>query len=302
MNSIFYFYPLIITLGILVTYTDVKSGKIKNKHLLFFSIIGLSIYLYLLITHKLKFHIYLLLNPLLGICIGFLLYTCKVWGGGDGKLFAVFCLLTPSTKYAFISPFSSLILFINIFLLAVCVMLFQTLYNFLKESNKNINLKWFSYKNLISLGKSFIIILALTWIVPYTFDYFGIHSKITNEFVFIFILYISYVSIYKLIEKIKNKYLIFSLLVVGILTRYVCHPFDFKNPHTIAMMFKKTLVYTFIFYFLRNLFELNTYIEQKKETFLFAPLMFAGVLLVNSDFILWFIQLFQILQKIINSL
>ena len=96
-------YSIIIILGFLTSYTDIKSRKIKNTHLLFAATAGLFAYIYLIINQIIIPDINFGLNLLLGIGIGAVLYFTDTWGAGDAKLFAVCCLLMPTEKYSKLS-------------------------------------------------------------------------------------------------------------------------------------------------------------------------------------------------------
>ena len=126
-----WFYILIIFTGILTTITDITEHKIKNKHLLFISLVGIFLYIILFIKKELKFSLNTLPNPFVSLIIGFILYKNNLWRAGDGKLFFTYSLLLPLNKYSSILPFSCFTLFLNTFLIAFLFILPSVIKNFL---------------------------------------------------------------------------------------------------------------------------------------------------------------------------
>lgn len=288
----FLFYPIIIGLGICSSYTDIKFRKIRNNHLILATIFGLIIYTYLILNNKILLNINIVINFFIGLSLGFLLYFTDAWGAGDAKLFAVFCLLMPTKKYSEILPFSSVIVFINIFLLSTLFILALSIGQTIK--NKHLILKKiFSFKTLGELTNSFIIVFALGWLIlPLTKP---LRAYLTL-FVYILILYFSYLFIFGLISKLKKNYLIFLILGLGLISRLIFKPSDFAFSELLSYL-KMTLFYALAFYILHIVFDLNKDEEKNEKLIPFAPLMFLGTLTANTDSIYWMMHTLNILRK-----
>lgn len=292
METLIYFYPIIIGLGIVSSYTDIKFKKIKNNHLLIASIAGVIVYLYLLSIAQLKLDIYLLLNPLLALGIGFLFYYCNVWGAGDAKLFAVFCLLLPTKRYSDLFPFPSLAVFANIFLLSTVVILTTSLIQIIKNI-KAVSIKAFLLTSLLELIKTFLIILSLSWVISPLLKPL---SPYLTPFLYVVILYFSYSFVYTIVDKIKNNFLVFLIFILGFIFHYFYQPADL----TLALFLKhaqRMFSYSLIFYSLRTIFELNKKTPTQENIIPFAPLMLIGTLLAATNSLFWIIQTLKLLRK-----
>lgn len=92
------FFSLILTIGVLTTFTDLKSKKIYNQHLGVVAVLGLSAIAYVAVfRHEhVLFHI---INGLVAALVGFLLHRSALWKGGDAKLFTLYALLMPLPAY-----------------------------------------------------------------------------------------------------------------------------------------------------------------------------------------------------------
>lgn len=292
LYPLIYFYPIIIALGIITTYTDAKFKKIKNNHLIIATILGIAVYTYLFLTNELTPDIYLLINPLLGLTLGFLLYFAGIWAAGDGKLFAVYCLLMPVQKYSFIVPFPSIIMLINIFVLSSLAIIILSFNQILQSFDRIFN-KTFITKTAIDLAKSFLIIFSLKWVTAPLIKFL---MSFLIPFVVVIILYLAYALIYRLIQQIKDQKMLLVVLSAGILGRYFYQPSSFTLPEFLQTV-RITLLYTFVFYLLFNIFELNKPQGEQKRTIPFSPLMFAGTLMANTNFLAWVILLLQKIKK-----
>ena len=275
------FYPIIIVLGFFTSYTDITSRKIRNKHLLFAAILGLFVYAYLAIVRDSFLNLDLILNVLLGTGMGLLLYFTNTWGAGDAKLFAVFCLLMPTEKYAHIFPFASIVIFSNTFLLGILVMLLFSITDFVQGKTQLSTLfkSIFSMSTVDRLLKSLLIVVCLGWIVPPLIS--AIFPAISG-LPFVIILYFCYHIIRKVLGHIiTNHYIALLIAIFGLLARFYFQHIESFGPNALASI-KITLYYTIIFHCLHTILTSN---DEKKNTVPFAPIIFLGTLLTNTNFL-----------------
>jgi len=291
MQAYFYFLPLILTLGAFTSYTDIKFRKIKNKHLLYCFFASIPLYVYLLTSNKINLNINLLLNPLIGLAIGFLLFLTYIWGAGDAKLFFLYSLLVNSDKYSDIIPCPSLVLFINVFLVSFLIITLVSLKNIFQR--KQYMLKaLFSAQPLQAFFYTFLIVFTVAWPLSYLNNW--LTSRI-NIFTLSTILYLSYLSIYWLLEKLRRKNMIYLLALLGLILRLI---FDFRSfsLFVIGTYLKTTAALSLIFYIINTVFNaIKT--EEKDSVISFAPLMFLGALAVNTNLIFLIMNFFNFFRK-----
>lgn len=291
MPYLVYFYPIIIVLGIITSYTDIKFRKIKNKHLFVCALCGLIIYAYLIANQQITLNIKLLLNPALGLVIGFLLYFTHTWGAGDAKLFFVYSLLMPTEKYAQIIPLPSLLLFINIFLISTIAILILSIKQIIENKNLILN-KLFSSNSFYRLFYSFLIVFTIGWPISLLTNLLRPYA---TTFLVVLILYFSYLFLYSIVNKMKKKYLIFIIFGLGLIFRFIIQPQDFTPLYLLSYL-KVITSYTLLFYLLGIIFELNKS-KENERIIPFAPLMFLGTLAANSNLIYHVMQVLNALRK-----
>lgn len=288
----FIFYPIIIILGVCSSYTDIKFKKIKNIHLLTATLSGLIIYAGLIISHNIQLNLNFYLNFFISLGIGFLLYYTNIWGAGDAKLFIVYCLLMPTNKHHAMLPFSSSIIFINIFLLSTAAILILSLSSIIK--NKRLLFKEiFSFETLKKLANSFLLILGLGWLISFLTQLLGPY---TIPLPMTLLLFFSYLFFNNFIYGLKNHTLRYAILATGLFLRFLFKTTDFSFPY-LLIYFKKTFSYTLIFYILNVIFNLNKTEKKEEKIIPFAPFMFLGILVSNTDFIYWSMRILDSLRR-----
>ena len=285
---IYYFYPIIIALTLITSFTDIKTHLIKNKHLLCAITASLFVYAYLFASGKVKPTPILLLNPLLALGIGFSLYWTKAWGAGDAKLFTTYAILLPANRYSHIFYFPCFSMFLNIFLISTVFILFFTL-NQILSHRKTILKDVFSLKTVRLFSHSLAIMFSITWMVwPL------LHSKNVSipPSLMLLILFLLYKIIFKLISGIKSNRALFILVcIAGVLLRFFFQPDSFQ-VFAILQYIKSLLAFTVLFIALEAILKsLKT--DQDKKTadngkpslISFAPFMGIGALTANTQII-----------------
>lgn len=152
--------PMFFLLGAIISYEDVRYGKIKNKWIAIGAIWGAAVYLFFLLwllagplmtnfyyTHivnlpadaprpvftlRFSFLVRSLINSSIALLVGFLIWRAKGWAAGDAKLFFVFSLLIPIKYYwkSYLPIFPSFALLINIFIPLLLFLFFRSCLHF----------------------------------------------------------------------------------------------------------------------------------------------------------------------------
>jgi len=135
------FLPILLFLGIITSWSDIRSGKISNKWIIFGLLWGLGGYFSIFVCSQFKQNDflksvldnilfnqaplnlikYVFLNSFCALVLGYVFWYFNFWSAGDAKLFFVFSLILPLKYYfkEYILFFPSLVLLINIFFCAL---------------------------------------------------------------------------------------------------------------------------------------------------------------------------------------
>lgn len=211
--TVYWFLPGIILLGILTTYTDLKEGKIKNKHIIMalaYSFITYSILIFLSLgTIRAGYFIELLIMCFLSLIIGFIVWYAGLWTAGDAKLFLAYSSLVPLSvyKYGHIPYFDSTNILINtfipIFLFLFIILLFRTELKqklfFLKKA--------FMPKPILEVA---IFLFAFGWLIKVLFYFIKLPS---NYFLVIFVLFL----LMTFLEKLTSLNPLKLTIIIGVL-------------------------------------------------------------------------------------
>ncbi len=98
----------LLSIGAVVSYIDVKKGTIPNKYILAGLSWGAALYSFLFFYHVLFLNStdvfnYLppaVLNGIIAVSVGYLIWRLGFWSAGDGKLFGLYGLLLPLEYYS----------------------------------------------------------------------------------------------------------------------------------------------------------------------------------------------------------
>lgn len=272
-----YFNILIGLTGIFSIFTDLALKKIKNIHLGLIIFCALIIYFVSFINGQLNISGVLVFNPLIGLAVGFLLYLSGIFKGGDAKLFFTYSLLLPHNRYPNILPFTCLALFANTFIVSFLFILPFLLQDIIVKKPAIIK-EVFSQKTLLDFGRIFLITFGLSWLIEPSLKFLFLKSNVFLNFI---LLYLGYLSFYKVLNKIKIKWIIIFMFILGCALRYVLIP-DSYSYERMMIFFKKTFLFSVIFYTLRMILDSQ---EGKSDRIPFAPFMFLGAILTNTDFL-----------------
>jgi len=224
-NLLWFFLPLIFLFGIVTSYTDIRKGKIFNKHLLLALGILVAIYVAILIgpwSLGKNYFFNLAINFIIALAVGFLFWHLGLWSAADSKLFAVYSALIPLMIYSstYYSLFPSLTLLINSF---VPFFVGFSLKAFFTASISRRR-KFFSNVSLKDVLNLIMIIFVMMWVPSLIFQIFHI------RLIFIVSLAIMF-GLAFILKKLFDKNLIFvmvGLTIVRIIFDYAyISTFDF---------------------------------------------------------------------------
>ncbi len=168
MILLYLLLPGIILLGIATSYTDIKYGRIKNRHLVFGLLYAAIIYLVYFCTGYIRASLSYgeLIETgtdfLIAAVVAYMLYHTAIWTAGDAKLFIVYALMIPPTVYVngHVPFFPAIAILINTFV-PFFVFYFIRL---MVSAQKNIKLS--ALKNSFDPKKILVLalsIFALMW-------------------------------------------------------------------------------------------------------------------------------------------
>lgn len=133
----YFLISAILFIGILVSYEDIKFGKIRNKWILIGLFIGIGVHLIGLASNVFSWdYIFkVCLNAGLALFLGYLIWHFNGWSAGDAKLFFVFSLLLPLKFYRqnYLPYFPSFVILINTFFPFLVFSIGQSLFLFFKK-------------------------------------------------------------------------------------------------------------------------------------------------------------------------
>ncbi|MCX5709744.1 MAG: prepilin peptidase [Candidatus Omnitrophica bacterium] len=285
------YYPAILILGAVTSYTDLKFNTIRNKHLAYAFLYGIILFASLSFLDALplqpdKF----LANILISIIIAFALYASRLWSAGDAKLFIAFSLLLPVNRYGRLFFFPCLAIFANIAIIGTIAVMATEIVRFAGKPLAGIK-KAFSKSNCLMFLNSLAIIFCLTWTAPV----FLSRILALNPLVELIILCVSYYLIYAFMNKMR-KYSVLIVLVfaLGLAARYLCQPGLFGSPAILFEQLSLSAKFSLLFVILRGVFLDNVKVkpESSPDRLPYALFMFLGTILVNSDLIAFIIGLF----------
>jgi len=210
------FLPVILLLGIITSYQDIKYGKIKNKWIISAIIYALVAYIFVTVIYKISnisinynYFVDVIINLFIACLAGFLLWNFKFWSAADGKLFIAYSALLPLTLYSnfYIKYFPSFIIAINTFVPFLIFALFIFIMN-TKDQSKNLSTEFKKTK------KSEILILPLNifWImwIPILIGFLKVNIDFLTSLIIVMILAIG-------LQKLFNKKIILVSLFLCIL-------------------------------------------------------------------------------------
>lgn len=281
----------IILLCAYVTWMDIKTGKIKNKIILF-GILGSFILnlIFILISNifseykfwGLLYYKELIINLIIAIIVSYIFWFKRLWSAGDAKLFIVIVLLLPLTFYknGFLPYFPAFALLFNIFFSAsvfyLIIMLYDLYINFSYNKLSNsireifIKIKKNNYRNyFVRINIFFLLFIFMSQ----TSKYF---STILLSFLYFLIIYYIRKFIYNIARSTFGP-LVYFLTLICVLMYYLK---IFSLEYTINFL-PNFLIIFIIFFTVRLISEF--YINRNEEIKLKVEELKPGMVLANRS-------------------
>lgn len=156
------FLPIVLFIGLVTSYEDIKYGRVRNKWIRLGLIWGLVVIAFFFVWYFIASpisHFYysriahlpvdasrpvftvsltylgkVVLNAAIALMVAFLMWRFDAWGAGDAKLFFVFSLLLPLKYYwkSYLPLFPSFVLLTNIFIPVLLYLFFKSVIHYLK--------------------------------------------------------------------------------------------------------------------------------------------------------------------------
>ena len=282
------FAATIFLIGLLTTFTDLRSKKIYNLHLIIGAVLGLGACIYAacwahenILTH--------FINATIAFIIGFCFHRYELWRGGDAKLFTLYAFLMPPLAVGTTLYLSTINLFACTFIAGSIVLLPI----FIRDIMSN---KLFSAKNLEALARVVLITIFVSWLsFPiYHFAIYYFAKILHSSFIFLTITYFIFSFSRRYLKKISNNYFILiGGIVFGFFMRLWFDPSTLSwpaLPYSILKIGLYSALSAMIYGALENL-------KDRQDRVAFAPLLFMGCVLSYTPFLTWILNWMSILRR-----
>lgn len=294
------FLPVLLLVGLITSYEDIKYSKIRNKWTLFGLLWGVAILLLLplwnlvaspvtrffyfnvlgheygspapVLTVHLPFFIKTITNLCFASAASFLMWKNKIWAAGDAKLFIVYSLLIPVTYYwkTYLPFFPSFVLLVNIFLIVFIYMLSSSFYyssveifRLIKLRKKFINPAIFK-SIFIKAGKALVSMIPMflfVLLISLVLPLFGPRlQNLVNLFYLQVVVYSAIIIFSAKANKIVDKFKWLILVCLLVIFGFGL----FAEPLFTIKAVLQTLYYSVIFMVIFTLFQkmINLYVNK----------------------------------------
>lgn len=227
------FVTVLLVIGIISSYFDLKKGVIPNKLIFWGFAMGVLLYLFfffynIFYLQSAALHNYLpaaLLNGIIAILVGYALWSFKFWSAGDGKLFGLYGFLLPLEFYSktYVDYFPGFVILVNLFIPLLLLMFFKLLISMFRKREKLYSFvsesQFWKKKNLLKLlGKIFGIFLDLLLvivIIRFIFVFFARIGMPINGFLVFFMLIAAVYGFNKLkVKWPKIKIIQYTIIII----------------------------------------------------------------------------------------
>jgi Flp pilus assembly protein protease CpaA len=243
-------YSLFIAILFIISYEDLKKGKIRNNLLIALFLLATGALIYRGITYG--FSVSILYQILFSSLISSLLWFTGFWPSGDAKLFIACSVFLSSLLPASLLPNTFNIFTLNIFLPFFLFYLFFLPIKTNKGEVKKAFKRAFSGYEIFLISTIFF---GLVWIIVQFFSFLGLP---TNFFVYLFVIF--------LIIEVVNKISPFNLEFFYVLCAIIRVFLDYRTIYTTTFwldFLKMIVVYQFFVSFILKL-SLNVNIRKVK--------------------------------------
>ncbi len=285
------FLSIILAIGVLTTFTDLKNKKIYNQHLGLGAVLCLiaTVYAAVFRHEHVLFHI---VNGLIAFLIGFLLHRSALWRGGDAKLFTLYAFLMPTPVYSHILFPSVINLFACSFIAGMIILIPVFIKDIIINHNTIANDLFLPAKRQ-ALFNGVMTIIFSSWIL-FPFYYL---ARIINPVIILTITYLIFNWGYFVKKEVKKHYIIesfkknFIVLPVGIVFGFLMRLWLFPNSLSYPALSRYIIIITLsaiISTCIRTTFD---HFKDYHERVPFAPLLFIGCVLSYTHFLTGLMQM-----------
>lgn len=243
------FLPIILVIGIITSYEDIKIGKIRNKWVLTGIIAGVVLNIGLISYYAFsegiginwEYIIQLSSNFFITAVFSIVLWLNHLWSAGDAKLFITYSLIVPLSVFSndYIPYFPSMVIFINTIIPFFVYLLVRNLNIFLKKDS----LLSLGKKVLEDLPRKFASAIFLSWVLLWLNERF-FHMGLLNFSLFMILFMMgSNAGISFIFEKYgwKKRYL-YGLYLLMIVPRFV---FSSSSSYIFSLNFLISIVLSY---------------------------------------------------------
>jgi len=231
---------IIIILGIIVSYSDIKNQIIQNKYIFTAMFLGLVLNLN---NSAYEFRVSYLLNLVFAFFVGFLLWYINFWNAGDGKLYMTFVSLMPiDLVFSGIRSLYSYNLivytFVPIFFVFLLLLILQSTTKDIATSLK----RTFRLKPIMGIAIAFF---AFQWVIKIVNQQFGLRMNLFIGAVILFLFF-------NFIEKVTRLKLLNTFIIVAIV-RIIIDFSEVIEPSFLILFVFQLLIFIFFIYFFLTL-------------------------------------------------
>lgn len=187
-----------ILFGVISSFTDIRDGKIRNRHILIFLIVGLLINACAVIWSQ-KNIMPIIMNIVFGTIVGYLFYAINIWTPGDGKMFMVYNFLVPVNQWTNLNS--------NILVNTILIAFIYLTVAAIKRGDILNSFKVLSIKLLLNVA---ISLFSFFWLVDMIFFFLNLQRNFFLSFILSMVLFMA-------TEKIFNrKIMLFKFFLCGL--------------------------------------------------------------------------------------
>lgn len=293
------FLSIIVAIGVLTTFTDLKNKKIYNRHLVIGTVIGVIAIVYTAVFRH-ESVLFQITNGLVAFPIGLLMHRAALWKGGDAKLFTLYAFLMPPPAAFNHIPFPSAIsLFACSFIAGMLILFPVFIKDMIINHNAIINDLFLPTKLQAlfhGIGRAifyswalfplyYLLKLVKIPFLPYCFE------KITSPVIVLTIMFLIFSGGYKIKKEAEKHFLIKFFkknsieLAIGIIFGFLMRLWLAPDSLSYPALKRYFVIITLSSAISTCIHIIYNHFKNYQERFPFAPLLFIGCILSYSSFL-----------------
>lgn len=294
------YLPMIIGIGLITSYEDFLTSKIRNKWIIIGMLYVLVTYLFAWFMKMIKkfdvINSYLLwnfdklcINVIISSLVAYGLWRYKKWGAGDAKLFICYSALIPLGQYSkvyFNYYFPSFLLLLYFFVPATVFLIIRSISCFIKKYDfrnvsMDINNKINQIRSRFNLAETGKILLGFFVLILFSRIFINEYQPLFNKFlhnynVLILVPLLLFTHLTKFFK--TNTILMFLILVVLLICVVIGNTLSWKLILEMKQVLAKSLLIIILFPLSRKIIEVYE-LRTTQKTTPFAPWMLLGALI-----------------------